>query len=197
VWFSIYYLLPVSGGMIPFRLLDRPNQLWLAQGNVVRERDQHISGDSVMAVIRSAWLAGALLRKLGFAADSGRLANQEPRVLISFGSMLPRETCVCLECLSLRGAGFGVAAITSKRKDDPAYKLHTGVRVYKCNPPKVTSRGFFVDPQTPLLLSYDARLRDLSGIGRLVGCRPSRRATSRSRALGHRCQRRTALRAVV
>ena len=66
--------------------------------------------------------------------------RRAPLVLVLVENLpLPGDRRVWLECSSLRDAGYRVAAITPKGKDDPAYELHQGVHLYKYAPPRLTS----------------------------------------------------------
>ena len=66
--------------------------------------------------------------------------KRAPLVLVLVENLpLPGDRRVWLECSSLRDAGYRVAAITPKGKDDPAYELHEGVHLYKYAPPRLTS----------------------------------------------------------
>src|SRR6266700_2792861 len=68
------------------------------------------------------------------AADSG-LMHASPRILIIVQNLpVPFDRRVWLECQALIRAGYRVAVICPKGKEDPAFQVIDGVELYKYRP---------------------------------------------------------------
>lgn len=100
-----------------------------------------------------------------------------PRVLMIVQNLpLPGDRRVWLECQALVAAGYQVAAITPRGRNDPDYELLDGVHLYKYDPPPTTSstwsffREFLVCWLKTLWLALTVRRRH--GFDVIQACNP-------------------------